>query len=303
MTVLRTPEEKFRDLPDFPYQPHHFTVEDRDFGPLRLHYLDEGDAEAPVVLCLHGQGSWSYLYRHMIPPLTRAGYRVIAPDFIGFGRSDKLPAEEDYTFQKHVDWLTAFLKAMALKDLTGYLFDWGAFFGLRIAAENPEIFQRLVISNARLPTGREPGMDWFVKWREGVLKAPRFPIGDMVKDGTRKDLSTDEIAAYDAPFPDERFKTGPRRFPMILPISPEDPASAANTAAWQALAEWNKPVLTLFSAMFARSRAQEALTRHMPGASGQPHQTYEDAGFYLVEDKGPELAKAVIAFIEATPLD
>lgn len=299
MTRLRTPDERFENLAGFAYPPHYFDLSDPDFGPLRLHYVDEGAPDAPVIVCLHGQGAWGYLYRAMIPLFVAAGYRVIAPDYIGFGRSDKLPREEDYSFQKHIDWLTAFLKGLDATPFTGFLFDWGAFFGLRIAAENPALFDRLIVSNGRLPTGHEPGAAWFVKWREKMLGLPVFPMGDMVNDGATRDLSAQEIAAYDAPFPNESYKTGPRRCPMILPIAPDDPASPANSAAWDKLSAWNKPVLTLFSAMLARSGAQQALIDHIPGAKDRPHHTYPDAGFYIVEDKSADLARRTLDFIGA----
>ncbi len=299
MTVLRTPDACFADLAEFPYAPHYFDLTDPDFGALRLHYVDEGPRGAPVILCMHGQGSWSYIYRNMIPIFVKAGYRVIAPDHIGFGRSDKLPREEGYSFQKHIDWLTAFLTGLELKPLTGFLFDWGAFFGLRIAAENPGLFDRLIVSNGYLPTGHEPGAQWFVKWREKMLGGPVFPMGDMVNDGSTRDLNPQEIAAYDAPFPDESFKTGPRRCPMILPISPDDPASPANSAAWEALSAWTHPVLTLSSAILARTGAQKKIIAHMPGAKDQPHHTYEKAGFYIIEDEAADLAQRTIDFIGA----
>ncbi len=296
MNIIRTPEERFGDLPDYPFRPHYVTIPDPEFGELRMHYLDEGPADGGPVLCLHGQGCWSYLYRHVIPELAGAGLRVIAPDYIGFGRSDKLPSTDDYSFQRHVDWLTAFLQAIDLQNATGYLFDWGGFFGLRIAAEHPEFFSRIVLTNTSLPHGDSPGREWFIKWREEQFALPRFPQGEMVDDGTKKPLAPEIIAAYDAPYPDESYKTGPRRFPMILPISANDPASPANTIAWETLGSWTRPVLTIYSSDFkGTAMGPERVLAHIPGCSGQDH-TLLDAGFYLPEDQPQQLARRLIAF-------
>ena len=301
MQPLRTPDEKFLNLPDYDFAPHYVTVPDERFGALRMHYLDEGARDGHVILLLHGQGCWSYLYRRMIPLLSAAGYRVIAPDYIGFGRSDKLPSTEDYSFQRHIDWLTAFLDHLALRDVTAYLFDWGGFFGLRIAAERPEFFGRLVLSNTNLPTGKESGNAWFIKWREEQFAMPRFPQGEMVNDGVVRKLRPEIIAAYDAPYPDESYKTGPRRFPMILPILADDPAAIANARAWEVLSGWQKPVLTLYSASFAGSAmGPERLQAHLPGARGQDHALLSDANFYIVEDQWRELTRRLLGFASAS---
>lgn len=301
MQPLRTPDERFLNLPDFAFAPHYLTVPDERFGALRMHYLDEGAREGHVILLLHGQGCWSYLYRRMIPLLVAAGFRVIAPDYIGFGRSDKLPSTNDYSFQRHIDWLTAFLDRLKLCDVTAYLFDWGGFFGLRIAAERPEFFGRLVLSNTNLPTGQGSGNAWFIKWREQQFALPKFPQGEMVNDGVVQKLPPGIIAAYDAPYPDESYKTGPRRFPMILPIMADDPAAIANARAWEVLAGWQKPVLTLYSASFAGSAmGPERLQAHLPGARRQDHALLLDANFYIVEDQWRELARRLVAFASAS---
>lgn len=270
--ILRTPENRFQALPGYDFAPRYVELTDTRFGPLRLHYLDEGPGDAPVIVLLHGQGCWSYMYRKVIPRLVGRGYRTVAPDYIGFGRSDKLPSTDDYSFRDHVDWLLAFLRALGLVGTTGYFFDWGGFFGLRIAAEHPEIFSRIALSNTTLPTGVTAGTEWFINWRERQFALPRFPQGEMVDDGVVRKLSPEVIAAYDAPYPDEHYKTGPRRFPMILPITPEDPAAADNARAWQVLSGWERPVLTIFSASLAgTSMGPERLLRHIPGCQGQPH--------------------------------
>jgi len=297
MQALRTPDERFSGLPGYAFAPHYVTVPDARFGGLRMHYLDEGPAAGPAILLLHGQGCWSYLYRRMIPLLTAAGFRCIAPDYIGFGRSDKLPSTEDYTFQAHIDWLTGFIDALELRDVTAYLFDWGGFFGLRIAAERPEFFGRLVLSNTNLPTGQGAGRAWFIQWRAQQFALPRFPQGEMVNDGVVHKLDPEVIAAYDAPYPDESYKTGPRRFPMILPITAEDPAAPANARAWDVLAGWQKPALTLYSLEFAGgAMGPERILAHLPGAQGQDHALLPDANFYIVEDQPEELARRIVRF-------
>ncbi len=293
--VLRTPDERFANLADYNFAPHYMDVPS-DMGPLRMHYIDEGDRGGDVILLLHGQGAWAYSYRTMIPIFTSAGYRVIAPDYIGFGRSDKLKREEDYSFQTHVDWLRAFLQSMQLKNVTAFMYDWGGYFGLRIAGETPELFDRLVLSNTQLPMADQGGMEWFLKFRERVLSAPEFPMGKMVNQGTINKLSPEIIAAYDAPYPDESYKTGPRRFPMILPTTPQDPPVAANRAAWEKLKTWKKPVLTLFSEMTAKTAmGPEPFFEQMPGTQGQPHALLK-AGFSIIDDQPLELASRILAF-------
>lgn len=297
MTVIRTPDACFDNLPNYDFKPHYLEVPDEKFGRLRMHYLDEGPADGQIILLMHGQGCWSYIFRDMIPVLVGGGYRIIAPDYIGFGRSDKLPSTEDYSFQKHIDWLTAFFRGMQLEGITAYLFDWGGFFGMRIAAEHPEIFGRIALSNTQLPTGDSPGRDWFINWRAEQFALPEFPQGEMVNSGVKNKLSAETIAAFDAPYIDETFKTGPRRFPMILPISPDDPAAPANQIAWAKLASWGKPVLTLYSSDFTgSSMGPDKILNQIPGTRGQNHALLDNAGFYIVEDKATELAERLLEF-------
>ncbi len=299
--VMRTPESRFAGLVDFPYTPRYHALPWRD-GRIRMHYIDEGPRDAPVILCLHGQGQWSWAYHRMIPLFLAAGYRVVAPDFIGFGRSDKLPADTDYEFADHVAWLATFIAEMDLgNDVTAFMFDWGGYFGLRIAAEQPALFDRLVLANTLLPRGNSGGSAFFRKWRAGILARPVFPMAQMVEEGTKTRLDADALAAYDAPFPDERYKTGPRRFPLIVPIDDADTAAPDNKAAWQALAGFDKPVLTIYSRMFAGSASlgPAPIIGHIPGAIGQPHALIDDASFYIVDDAPEELARRTLAFIEA----
>ena len=300
MEALRTPDNCFQNLPDYDFEPHYLEVPDDRYGPLRMHYLDEGERDAPVILLTPTQGSWVYIYRRMIPLLTAAGFRILAPDYIGFGRSDKLPREEDYTFQRHIDWLRAFMDHVGLEDATGFLFDWGGFFGLRIAAEEPQRFARLICLNTHLPTGDpSAGHAWFRNWRAEMLAKESFPQGAMVNSGVVAPLSAAEIAAYDAPYPEEKFKTGPRRFPIILPIDEDNPARPANLAAWNKLSSWEKPVLTLFSESFVgTAMGPERIIDHMPGAAGQAHAGIPDTNFYIIEDAAEELVQRTTEFAQ-----
>ena len=293
MEILRTPDDRFANLPDYPFTPHYIEVEG-----VRIHYLDEGPADAAPVLLMHGEPSWSFLYRKMIPPLTAAGHRVIAPDLVGFGRSDKPAVREDYTYQRHVDWMTGLLTGLNLRDVTLFGQDWGGLIGLRLAAENEERFGRIIAANTFLPTGDIPPGRAFLRWQQLSQKAPDFRAGEIVKGGCRSELSDAVVAAYDAPFPDERFLAGARQFPMIVPISPDDPAAPANRAAWEALRHWQKPFLCTFSDRDPITRGgaryfQEAV----PGAQGQPHTTITGAGHFLQEDRGEDLAQVIVGFL------
>ena len=297
MDVKRTPDRHFRGLKDYAFEPHYVLIPDGEGGTLRMHYVDEGPEAAPVLLLLHGQGQWAYMYRHMIPLFVAAGFRVIAPDYIGFGRSDKLVRQEDYTFQRHIDWLTSFLRGLELQTISAYMFDWGAFFGLRLAMEQSDVFDRIVISNGRLPTGDEPQSQWFLDWRERMRASDTFPMGELVNKGVRTPLSVEEIAAYEAPYPDESYKTGPRQCPEILPVTPDNVASDINRNAWKRMGSWTKSVLTLFSSGFPGAQGAGLLLDHVPGCAGQPHHTYDDLSFYLTEDAGVDIAARIIAFL------
>ncbi|WP_283634715.1 haloalkane dehalogenase [Mycolicibacterium poriferae] len=297
MDFLRTPDERFADLPDFPFAPHYVDVDG-----LRMHYLDEGPPDGEVVLLLHGEPSWSYLYRRMIPVLTRAGLRAVAIDLVGFGRSDKPTRREDYTYQAHVDWTWAAIEAIGLTDITLVCQDWGGLIGLRLVGEHPERFARVVAANTVLPTGDlDPG-EAFLAWRKFSQESPDFPVGKIIGGACVGKLAPEVAAAYDAPFPDESFKAGARHFPMLVPTRPDDPASAANRAAWEVLRTFDKPFLCAFSDSDPITRAAEPLLRkQIPGAEGQTHVTITEAGHFLQEDKGVELAEAVVQFVAANP--
>jgi haloalkane dehalogenase len=293
MQALRTPDERFANLRDFPYAPRYLDVDG-----LRLHYIDEGPRGAPAVLMLHGEPTWAYLYRKLVPVLTAAGLRAVAPDLIGFGRSDKPARREDYTYERHVDWIAAFLAGVGLRDATLLCQDWGGLIGLRLVAQQPERFAGVVAANTFLPTGDAPVGAAFLAWREYSQRTPRFHVGGIVRGGCRKPLSDAAVAAYDAPFPDDSFTAGARQFPLLVPITPDDPAAAANRAAWAALGRFEKPFLTAFSDQDPITAGGDAaFQRRIPGAHGQPHVTLAGGGHFLQEDVGEPLARVVVDFV------
>jgi haloalkane dehalogenase len=268
---------------------------------LRVHFVDEGRRDAKVVLLLHGEPSWSYLYRKLVPILVDAGLRAVAPDLVGFGRSDKPARREDYSYQRHVDWLRGFLEAVSLRDITLVCQDWGGLLGLRWVAEHAGWFARVVAANTFLPTGTAPPGPAFLAWRKYSQETPRFRVGGIVKGGCATPLSPEEVAAYDAPLPDERYLAGARQFPVLVPISQGDPAAAANCAAWSELERFEKPFLTAFSDLDPITRGMEAeLQTRIPGARGQPHTTIRGGGHFLQEDRGEELARVVVDFVRRT---
>jgi haloalkane dehalogenase len=301
MKALRTPDDRFANLPGYPFAPHYVEVPDGEGGSLRMHYVDEGPRDGAPVLLLHGEPSWSYLYRKMIPPIVAAGHRAVAPDLIGFGRSDKPSAQSDYTYQRHVDWVTSLVEQLDLRSITLVGQDWGALIGLRVAVERPERFGRIVIANGGLPTGDGTPNEAFLRWQKFSQTAPSFEIGRIIQNGTASTLPDEVVAAYDAPFPDDSYKAGARIFPSLVPTSGDDPAAPANRKAWESLSRWEKPFLTAFSDSDPITRGGErVLQARIPGAQGQPHTTIEGAGHFLQEDKGEELARAVVDFIART---
>jgi len=292
MEILRTPDERFATLPDYPFAPHYVQV-----GEVRIHYVDEGPPEAPPVLLLHGEPTWSFLYRKMIPPIAAAGFRVIAPDLVGFGKSDKPARREDYTYQRHVDWIRGLLEVLDLREITLFGQDWGGLIGLRLAAEYPDRFARIIAANTFLPTGDVALGPAFEAWKKFSQEVPEFPVGGIVQSGCVKPLPPEVVAAYEAPFPDESYKAGARQFPLLVPATPDDPAAPGNRRAWEVLGRWDKPFLTAFSDSDPITRgADKILQQAIPGAKGQPHRTIEGAGHFLQEDKGEELAAIVVAF-------
>lgn len=296
MDVLRTPDERFTDLPGFPFDPHYLEV-----GGLRMHYVDEGPADGDVVLLLHGEPSWSYLYRTMIPVLVDAGLRAVAIDLVGFGRSDKPADRADYTYQAHVDWTWGTVDTLGLTDITLVCQDWGGLIGLRLVGEHPDRFARVVAANTTLPTGDQHPGEAFLAWQRYSQETPDFRVGHIVNGGCVTELSAEVIAAYDAPFPDDSFTAGARQFPTLVPTSPDDPAAPANRAAWEELRRFEKPFLCAFSDSDPITRGADAALRTLiPGAHGQPEVTIAGAGHFLQEDKGVELAGVVVDFVRNT---
>lgn len=301
MNFVRTPDDRFVGLPGFEFAPHYTQVPDGEGGTLRVHHVDEGPRDGRVVLMLHGEPSWSYLYRTMIPPIAAAGLRAIAPDLVGFGRSDKPTARTDYTFARHVAWMWAWLEAQDLRDITLVCQDWGSLIGLRLVGEHPERFARVVVANGGLPTGDQKMPDAFLAWRQFSQTTPDFPVGAIVARGCATPPPADVVAAYDAPFPDDTYKAGARQFPLLVPASPDDPASAANRAAWAVLGTFTRPVLTAFSDRDPITRGGDAVIHKLvPGTQGQPHVTIAGGGHFLQEDRGEELARVVIDFVART---
>lgn len=293
MRILRTPDERFADLPDYRFAPHYLTVTDADGTDLRIHYVDEGPRDAMPVLLMHGEPSWSYLYRKFVPDLVARGHRVVAPDLIGFGRSDKPAAREDYTYERHVAWMSDWLRALDLTDITLFCQDWGGLIGLRLVAAFPDRFARLVVSNTGLPigTGSSPGFDAWLAFSQNV---PLFAVGAIVNGGTVRELDPGEIAAYDAPFPDESYKEGARQFPALVPITPDHASVAENRQAWQVLEAFERPVLTAFGDKDAvTSGGERVFIERIPGARGQRHRIIRGGGHFIQED-APERLCALI---------
>ena len=295
--ILRTPDARFANLPEFPWQPRYCEVDG-----LRMAWVEDGDPGGEAVLLLHGEPTWSYLYRKMIPPLAAAGFRAIAPDLVGFGRSDKPAKGDAYSYARHVAWVGGFVDALGLEDITLVCQDWGSLIGLRLAGERPERFARIVVANGFLPAAgfRLPAA--FRAWRAFARWTPLFPAGWIVQAGCARTLPARVRRAYDAPFPSRAFQAGARAFPRLVPDGPGDPAAAANERAWAALGQWRKPFLTVFGdrdPIFAG--ADRALQRQVPGAKGQAHARIRRAGHFVQEDAGEELAGHVVEFMRSTP--
>ena len=301
MEIVRTPDERFAGLPGFPFRPQYVDVPSGDGGTLRVHYLDEGPRDADPVLLIHGEPSWCYLYRKMIPILVEGGHRAVVPDLVGFGRSDKPARREDYTYQRHVAWMRALIEGLGLRNITLVGQDWGGLIGLRLAAEREDRFVRIVAANTFLPTGDQAPGEAFLRWQRFSQETPEFQVGQIVRGGCVTELSPEVVAAYDAPFPDDSYKAGARQFPMLVPTSPDDPAAEPNRKAWEVLRRWQKPFLTAFSDSDPITRRADRVFQAMvPGTKGQLHTTIEGAGHFLQEDKGEELARVIVDFIART---
>jgi len=293
LKLLRTPDERFSSLIDFAYDPKYLEVDG-----IRIHYVDEGSEDSEVVLLMHGEPSWSFLYRHMIPPLIEAGFRVIAPDLVGFGRSDKPTEQSDHTYSRHIEWMTGWLLGLDLQNITLFCQDWGSLIGLRIVIAHQERFDRIILANGGLPTGIMSKS--FLEWREFSRTSKEFDIGRIIQNGTVSNLSEEVLRGYNAPFPDDSYKAGARIMPSLVPISRDDPESKANKKAIKMYGSWTKPFLTAFSDSDPITRGAEALwINHVPGAKNLEHLTIKNAGHFLQEDKGPEIAEELIKFINS----
>jgi len=291
--IVRTPEERFANLPGYAFEPHYVELDG-----VRMHYVEEGPHDAHPVLLLHGEPSWSYLYRKMIPVLANAGHRVVAPDLIGFGRSDKPVEREAYSYLAHVEWMHSFVEALDLRDITLFGQDWGGLIGLRLAAEDEDRFARIAVANTGLPTGDVSMPEIWHAFKQHVATSPDLHLGGLVASGCRTRLEPDIVAAYDAPFPSMEYTSGARRFPELVPISVDDPAREAQLAAWKVLERWDKPFLTLFSDSDPITAGGERyLQKVIPGAAGQPHSTIENAGHFLQEDAGEVVARKLVDWL------
>lgn len=334
MKILRTPDECFSDLAEFPYVPNYLEVDDSEGGKLRVHYLDEGPRSGEVILCLHGQPTWSYLYRKMIAPLVAGGYRVIVPDMVGFGRSDKPGSRSDYSYERHVFWMESFIRLLGVSQLTLVCQDWGGLIGLRVLTRNPDSFARVVAANTALPDakGMDPAMAGpmremfasvpalppaemlammqknemgagFMYWIKYCAEYENFVISDIINMSTGGGLSDTQKRAYDAPFPSEEYKQGARQFPSLVPIFPDDPAIPANREAWDVLSKFNKPFLTSFTDNDPVTAGQHVRFQEgVPGAQGQQHVTIKGGGHFLQEKTGAEFAEAILKFCADNPL-
>ena len=299
METFRTPDDRFADLTDLPWEPRYAEVPDGDGGTLRMAYVEAGPADGPVALLLHGEPTWSYLYRHVMRVLAEAGIRAVAVDLVGFGRSDKPLRPEDHSFARHVEWVRALvLDHLGLRDVTLVGQDWGGLIGLRLVAEHPDRFARVVAANTGLPTGDFDMPEVWWMFRNAVEKAEVLDVGRLVAAGCLRGLDDATRAAYDAPFPDEASKVGPRVMPTLVPTRPDDPASAANRAAWEVLIRWDKPFLTAFSDGDPITGAMAPILRKLvPGAADREHPVVAGAGHFLQEDAGDELGRVVAAFM------
>jgi haloalkane dehalogenase len=304
MKILRTPDERFADLKDFPYEPKYAEIPDGEDGTLRIHYVDEGSRTADPIIMMHGNPSWCYLYRKMIPILVNEGHRVVAPDLVGFGRSDKPSERADYTYQRHVDWMLQWLEQVNLNRITLFCQDWGGMIGLRLVAANPDRYARVVASNTSLPTGERLLPQAFLDWQKFSLEVENFDLGIIIAMGGVTPLPEEVIAAYNAPFPDETYKAGARIFASLVPHTLDHPAFVANRHAWKTLFKFEKPFLTAFSDSDPMTKGADIpMRKKIPGAAGQPHTTIKGAGHFVQEDRGEDLARVVADFIKQTPID
>lgn len=295
MKVLNTPEKHFENLPDYPFTPNYQEVA----KDLQMHYVDEGDKNATPILLFHGEPSWSFLYRKMIPIFVNAGYRVIAPDLIGFGKSSKPTEQSDYTYALHIQWTLALIQHLDLQNVTFFGQDWGGLIGLRLVAAEPDRYSRIVVANTGMPTGDHQMPDAFLQWQKFSQTVENFPFEKILQNSTVTKLSPEVLKAYKAPFPDNSYAAGAKIFPSLVPTTPKDPETENNRQAWQVLMKWEKPLLTLFSDSDPITAGGEKVFHKLvPGAQGQPHQTIVGGGHFLQEDKGEEIANIMVDWMK-----
>jgi len=293
--ALRTPDSSFNSLTTYPFESHYITVS----GGLRMHYLDENPEGEKVAVLIHGEPTWSYSFRYMIPVLVEAGYRVVVPDLIGFGKSDKPIREEDHTFRRHVDWMrTLLLDSLKLDNVNYFLQDMGGLIGLRLVAEHPERVHSVIAANTALPTGDQIPGEAFLRWQETLHNMDTFPVGNVVQWGCKSSLTEETIAGYNAPYPDESYKVAPRALPLIIPVSSGDPEAENLRQAWVSLKRFNKPFLTLYGESSSLTLGwYTTFQEKIPGARNQPHELIPEGGHFLQEDSKEYLALKMISFI------
>lgn len=297
MDFLRTPSDRFQNLEGYAFAENYLNISDG----LRLHYVDEGPKDQEVVLLLHGEPSWSYLYRKMIPIFVKNGFRTIAPDLIGFGKSDKPTKIEDYTYQKHLEWLEPVFADLNLKNITLFIQDWGGLLGLRLLEKYDAIIDRVVVANTFLPAGEREAPPAFIQWRDFSQMVPEFPVGGVIKSGTVSKLNKEVLQGYNAPFPDESYKAGARVFPKLVPFGKDNPECIRNRQVWDFLGTYTKPMLALFGDKDPIMKGGERVfIKRVPGTRYQKHRIIENAGHFLQEDKGEEIAQYVVEYINAT---
>jgi haloalkane dehalogenase len=291
--ILRTPEARFKDLKDYNFQENYIFLEGTD--KLRMHYIDEGKTNKKVILLMHGNPSWVYNFRKIVPLLVAKGYRVIAPDLIGFGKSDKPASRTVITYENQVNWLETFVKKMNITDINLHVQDWGGLLGLRVALKNKSLFSKIAISNTSLPDGSSV-TPAFRAWRTSSQSVATY--GSVMEQATFRELSVEEETAYDAPFPEERFKAAPREMPLKVPISPTDPEGIKNAAFNKDFAQWNIPIVTIFSEMDNISAGEDLKIQQFLGAKGQPHTIVKDASHFIREDQPIIMADLLSSFFK-----
>ena len=291
--ILKNDPSDFEGLKEWEYKEHFYTLK-TEYGDMNIHYIDEGSSSENTVLLLHGEPDWGYIYRKFIDPLVAAGARVVVPDLPGFGKSDKLSERSSYTYEKYVNWMETWMKDLKLNNITLFGQDWGGLIGLRLVAENEDMFKNVVISNTALPTGDISAGKAFDDWKNYAQTVENFHAGGIIKGGTVKGLDQYVIDAYNAPFPDDSYKEAARQFPMLVPVTPDNPSSQKNREAWEVLKNWNKPFLCVFSEQDQIfNGVDKAFTKLIPGCQNQPHKTIQ-GGHFIQEDNPEECIEAIL---------